>query len=99
MAKVDIISMFYDFDYPIKAYLATTFAHVRFFARMNALMYSQSRTLNKLFAAVGEVADMRPNATVYSFCGWISRLFRSDRLLQLTMACKIASTSKAFATS
>lgn len=51
----------------INPYLATTFAHVRFFAGMNACVYSQRGSLDKLLIATGIVADMRSNATVYTF--------------------------------
>lgn len=49
------------------AYLAAAFAHVRLLAGMNACVYSQRRSLDKLLIATGIIADMRSNATVYTF--------------------------------
>lgn len=50
------------------AYLAATFAHVRLFAGMDACVYSQRGPLDELLIATGIVANMRSDATVYTFC-------------------------------
>lgn len=75
MARVTNVSPFvYDcLLRAINAYLAATFAHVGFFAGMDACVYSQRGPLDKLLVATGIVADMRSNATVDPFCAQISK--------------------------
>jgi len=49
------------------AYLSAAFTLVRLLARVNSLMDRQSRPLDKLLAAVGKVADVRPISRVDAF--------------------------------
>lgn len=51
-----------------EAYLSTSLAHVRLLSRVDALVDCQSGTLNELLAAIGEVAYVRTDATVNTFC-------------------------------
>lgn len=50
--------------YRLRAYLATALAHVRFLTGVDPLVDCQSGPLDELLAAVREVADVRPDATV-----------------------------------
>lgn len=47
-------------------YLSTSLTHVRLLASMYSRMHREGRSLDKLFAAVRIVADMRPYSAVNS---------------------------------
>ena len=68
MAKVHNVRWFVleIYNPPVNAHLAAALAHVRFFASMDACVYSQRGSLDELLIAPGVVAHMRSNATVYT---------------------------------
>jgi hypothetical protein len=49
---------------------------------MNTLMNGQGGSLNELFPAVGKVANVRPNATVDSFCKVGPRQLHIEKMIQ-----------------
>jgi hypothetical protein len=54
-------------------YLATSLAHVRLLARVDARVNRQGTPLNELFAAAGMLADMGSDAAVDAFYTRISK--------------------------
>jgi hypothetical protein len=70
---------------------------VRLLACMDSLMHGQGRSLNKLLATTGPVADVRSNTTVDAF--WRVLVLSRDFLPgSLTMTSKIAASRKALST-
>jgi hypothetical protein len=51
----------------LDAYLSAALAHVRLLAGVDALMDSQSRSLDELLTAVGILTHVRADATVDTF--------------------------------
>lgn len=49
--------------------LSTSFTLVRLLARVHTLVDCESGALDELFSAVGEIADVRPDAAVDAFYG------------------------------